>query len=167
MKIVTLVRHGRAHPEAAPGRDFDRQLDDHGRQEVLAMARRLAELDWEPEAILASAAERTRQTARILASALEVPEHRVVCEAQLYLAPPGTLLEVLRGLDPELREAMLVGHNPGLSELARELADLPGLDDLATAAVCRITLAAPDWGSAGRARPRRVELERPPDAAAT
>jgi len=166
VKIVTLVRHGHAHPEAAPWRDFDRPLDDHGRREVRAMARRLVELDWEPEAILASAAERTRQSAQILASVLEVPEHRVVCAAQLYLAPPEKLLEVLRGLDPDLREAMLVGHNPGLSELARELAHLPELDDLATAAVCRITLAAPDWGSAGRAPPRRVELERPPDAAA-
>jgi phosphohistidine phosphatase len=165
VKIVALVRHGRAHPEAAPSRDFDRPLDDHGRQEVRAMARRLAELDWEPEAIVASAAERTRQTAQILASVLEVPAHRVVCEARLYLAPPDQLLEVLQDLDPDLREVMLVGHNPGLSELARELARRPRLADLATAAACRITSPARVWGRAGRDGPRRVELEMPPDAA--
>jgi len=165
VKIVTLVRHGRARPEAAPLRDFDRPLDDRGRQEVRGTARRLAELHWQPEAIVASAAERTRQTAQILASVLGVPEHRVVSEARLYLAPPEKLLEVLRDLDRDFTEAMLVGHNPGLSEFARELAQLPELADLATAAVCRITLAAPEWGSAGRARPRRVELEMPPDAA--
>jgi phosphohistidine phosphatase len=166
LKTVMLVRHGRAQWRDGQFADFDRPLDEQGRVETTAMAHRLAARGWLPEVILASAAERTRQTAQIFAAVLGLPEARVVSVPRLYLAAPTVLRDELSGLETDIGAAMLVGHNPGLSELAQAIVQGARLAELPTTAVCRIALDAPDWGSWHLARPLELELEAPPAAAA-
>jgi phosphohistidine phosphatase len=167
MRLVTLVRHGRAEPQKGATTDFGRPLDRQGVREVHATARELAQLECLPECILASPAQRTRQTATLLARAFALDERQVVLEERLYLAPPEELLGALRRLSPGVLHALLVGHNPGLSELARRLAPAAGITDLPTGALCLITLAAPDWGTLAFGDGRRITYRTPeigPDA---
>jgi len=161
VKALTLVRHGRAEPHDRGMTDFERPLDRRGVREATEMSRRLAELGVTPDCILASPARRTRQTATIFARELEVPERRVLFEERLYLAPAEELLAALRSLGPRVGHALLVGHNPGLTEFLQRLAPEAPARELATGAVCRLTLTAPNWGELGFGCGRDVSCEAP------
>jgi phosphohistidine phosphatase SixA len=57
---------------------------------------------------------------------------------------------------------MIVGHNPGISELARQLAGESATDGLVTAAVCSLTFDTTDWSKIGSGKLRDVMTETPP-----
>ena len=84
------------------------------------MAAWLGEHGVRPQLVLCSTAVRARQTLERVLPALGDPE--VVYEDGLYHVPADLLLERLRALPDRVGQAMLVGHNPGLQELALELA---------------------------------------------
>ncbi len=75
----------------------------------------------------------------------------MIWEKQIYLASVPTLLEHLSALDPDWSRVMLIGHNPGLSELLMHLADLA--TDMPTAAVAILEGPARPWPEALKQRP--------------
>ena len=122
MKRLYLLRHAKAVP-ADPG------LDDHGREltvrgmhDAAAMARYLRKNGFAPDLILASTSARTRQTADLVSR--EVPA-KIDYRDALYLAEAGRLLAAVQVLAQSVDGVMLVGHNPGLEELATLLAREP------------------------------------------
>lgn len=142
---LTLVRHGRAEDKGSGQADFDRSLDRRGVAEVAGMARRCLELSLVPDRVRASAAVRTRQTAEAFAQVLQVPASALSFERGLYLAEVDTLLEAIRGSAEDARHLMLVGHNPGIGELAQQFAPRAQLAGFETAATCTMRLAARAW----------------------
>lgn len=164
MRRITLVRHGHAVAHAAGG-DFERPLDLRGRHEVERTAEAIVRGIGPPELILASAALRTRETAVVLRDAMlglarrdsplasaALPtapaEPAIVFERSLYQADWPQLLEALQHADRSVAHLMLVGHNPGISELALrwsrhfpEHADFAGFG---TAGWCSATFASVD-----------------------
>jgi len=82
-------------------------------------------MDVSPELILCSPARRTRETLdAILPKLAEGTDVRI--EPELYGASVMELLSLLRRTPDPVRSLMVVGHNPGLQELAIELARDPG-----------------------------------------
>jgi phosphohistidine phosphatase len=151
VRRLTLVRHGQAEWQAAALADFDRPLTRRGRAEAASTARRLRAREDEPPPglLLTSPAVRARQTAEILAQELDLPARAVKTVDALYLAPPAEIRAAIAATGGRVGHLLIVGHNPGLSELARELAPEARLDGLATGACCRLTFDAPDWRSLG------------------
>lgn len=144
MKRVLLLRHAKAVAKAAAG-DAARVLAPEGRADMALLAAALSDPDLRPDVALVSPSARTRETWD-LAGLAGVPVEAV--EA-IYDASPDTLLEVLREAPADARSAILVGHNPGIEELAIGL--LGGSDpDLArgmpTAALAILDLPAETWG---------------------
>ena len=133
MKDLLLLRHAKAH-QPAPGQDDrDRALNRRGRDAAAAMARWMAAAGWRPDLVLCSPAVRTRETATILRATL--PAGRLVDVPDLYLASPLELRRCIRAADPSASAVMVVGHNPGLSDLAHALgADNDGRFPTAAAA---------------------------------
>src|SRR6185437_3599368 len=74
-----------------------------------------------PESILASPALRARETAAIAAAHLERLQ-ALHLEAGVYPGSPEALLQLVGTVPEQIETLLLVGHNPGLSELARRLA---------------------------------------------
>ncbi|MCU0759298.1 MAG: histidine phosphatase family protein [Steroidobacteraceae bacterium] len=142
---LTLVRHGRAEQQAPGQLDFDRALDRRGVAEVAGMAQRCLESGRLPDRLRASAALRTRQTAETFARVLSIPAGDVSFERGLYLAEAGELLALLRATPPDTRHLMLVGHNPGIGDLAHQFAPAARLAGFETAATCTIRLEARMW----------------------
>ena len=123
------------------------------------MARHLAGRGARPDLVLSSTAVRARDTLSPLLERLK--PRRVLLERDLYLAPGSALLEHLRSTEEEVGTALLVGHNPGLHELALLLADpespveLPPLSGkFPTAALASFRFPAA-WG---RLKPRAATL---------
>lgn len=155
MKRLVLLRHGEAQPAGAAASDFERPLTLHGRAQALQAAHRLRGAGCVPDAILASPALRTRETATIVATDLERLQ-ALRYELNAYPGSPEALLQLLGALPDEIEVALLVGHNPGLSTLSRRLAALalaPAArsghepPELSTGSLCRIDLAEAAWAS--------------------
>ena len=144
MRRLTLLRHGRAEWPAGRYEDFDRPLDAVGIAQAKRAGDQLAQLPHPPTLCLASAALRTLQTARLAAHALKLDASALHVDRRLYLASAETILEVLEDLAGDARQVLLVGHNPGLSDLAGMLAGKPGAVGLATG----------EWRQYRRAGPR-------------
>jgi phosphohistidine phosphatase len=116
MKRLLLLRHAKAVP-SSPAGDFERELAPRGRRDATIMGAFLRDEGLRPDRILASPARRTRQTAELAATAFD-PAPEVVYQRSLYLAEPHLILELIRDTDPAVETLMVIGHNPGIADLA-------------------------------------------------
>jgi phosphohistidine phosphatase len=121
MKKLLLLRHAKSSWDDPSLDDFDRPLATRGREAAPLVGGELARRDWAPEMVLVSRAVRTRQTWELVAAELGAKAAVEFAEG-LYEASPQALLAEI-GRTPEgVGTLMLIGHNPGLEELAKLLA---------------------------------------------
>jgi phosphohistidine phosphatase len=119
MRRLFLVRHAKA--ELATGRDdYARKLTERGRTDARRIAKALAARHFLPDVLIHSGAARAKQTAEILAAAWE-DKAELEEDPRLYDASVTTLFNRTRALGHALKSVGLVGHNPGLGELATAL----------------------------------------------
>lgn len=123
MLTLTLLRHAKSS-WAEPGLpDIERPLKDRGRKAAPRMGAVMRERWLSPDHILCSTAVRTRQTLGLVLEAYpELARAGRAYDERLYLASGKYLLSVAQSLPPPVGHALLVGHNPGLHELAVMLA---------------------------------------------
>ena len=143
MYRLFVLRHAKSSWKDPGQADHDRPLAGRGRRAAKALARHLREERIEPELVLCSTARRARETLERIEPALGVADVRF--EPALYGASAGALLERLHDVPDHVGSVMLIGHNPGLQELALELAHSgPKLHELAakfpTAALATLEL---------------------------
>jgi phosphohistidine phosphatase len=162
LKRLTLMRHGNAQWKDPQISDFDRPLNRRGHSEAEAMGRRLMELQLVPAMLLTSTARRAAQTAEIVARELGTSGRNLRSQDSLYLAPAEDILKVVRSTGPRIQHLMIVGHNPGLSEVANLLAPSRGIGALNTAAACSFTFDTNSWSTVVASTLRDSFKESPP-----
>jgi phosphohistidine phosphatase len=162
MRRLLLLRHAKAEP-LSRGDDYDRALTHRGRADARRIGEWMASGALAPDRCVYSGAARTRETFEIVAAALPRPMEAEE-ENALYDAPSQRILGLVRGLPPDVRTALVVGHNPGLGELASLLTGEGSASErvrmaakFPTAAMAVIAFDRPDW--AGIA-PRAGRLEK-------
>jgi phosphohistidine phosphatase len=119
MPRLVLFRHAKAERHAASGEDFDRALTERGRRDAYLIGRALAEAGVKPSIALVSASVRTRETWE--ASGLGSAETEVRFDRGLYNASANVLRRVAAVVEEAPGTVVIVGHNPGLHELAVRL----------------------------------------------
>lgn len=162
MKRLTLMRHANAQWKDPDIADFDRPLNRRGNSEAEAMSRRLMELSLIPNLLVTSSALRAQQTADIVSRELGVGTRNLRREESLYLAAPEEILRVVQTTGPRIPHLMIVGHNPGITELANLLTPLSQIEEMATAAVCSLTFDTRSWTAVNAATLRDSQYETPP-----
>jgi len=144
MKILTIVRHAKSswkHPELS---DRERPLSDRGKRNAPQMGKRIRKHGVRPSLIVSSPARRAWSTAKIIAQEIGYPGEFLQREEGLYLASLDELLDVIVAQDNGFNNLMLVGHNPGLTDLVNFLS--PGLtNNLPTAGVVSVEIDQDDW----------------------
>lgn len=116
-KTLYLLRHAKAANAAAGQDDHDRPLSAEGIAQAQAMGRYLQRHNISPQHVLCSDAVRTRQTWDLIA-----PQIPATYSHPLYLATAPALLRLLAETPEDAARLMLIGHNPGLHQLALALA---------------------------------------------
>jgi phosphohistidine phosphatase len=121
MNSLYLLRHAKAEPRAEGG-DAERKLSEAGRRGGKAIAAAMSQARISPELVLCSESARTRETLEAVLPAFKTAP-QIAYEAALYLADAKSLLARLRHVAEIARGVMLVGHNPGLHDLAALISD--------------------------------------------
>ncbi|MBO1750214.1 histidine phosphatase family protein [Actinotalea sp. BY-33] len=171
---LVLLRHAKA--ETAGGTSDElRPLSLVGRRQSQQVGARLLQAGLVPGHVLVSSALRTRQTWELLRGALGEDASPVV-EVQdlLYEARTTDVLELVHGVDPEVRTVLVVGHEPTMSATTAVLARTPevtGAPDAGDLAQVRTGLSTAtfavleveDWAGVGRGTATLREVVRPAD----
>lgn len=147
---LILMRHAKAaHPEDTA--DHDRPLAERGREAAAAMGRWLAGEGIQPDLAIHSSALRTRETWEGVREGAGW-NFDGASERRLYNAPASGIRSVIAG--SEGGTILVIGHNPGIGELAVHLAEAaPGhqrFHDYPTAATTVLRFEATDWPAAMR-----------------
>jgi phosphohistidine phosphatase len=171
MRRLMLLRHAKTENDAPSGRDQDRRLDNRGRRDAAEIGGWIGRHPPFPDLVLVSHAIRAHQTWEIAWEAMKdlVPEPEVELVPELYGAEPSQLLQTIRdasAADP--KRLMLVGHNPGMHELALALAgsgDAAGrkalADNLPTSGLAVLDFGIDDWADVAFRRGRLVQFVSP------
>jgi phosphohistidine phosphatase len=162
MRLI-LLRHAKAE-KAEPGQsDRDRSLTPRGRRDAASIGDYLAHHELVPDTAKVSDARRTRETWEGMASALSAPP-AVDFDDRLYDARAEAILAVVRETSRSARALLVIGHNPGLHDLARLLIAAGDVEPrerlgegLPTAALAVIDFAGDDWR---KLHPRGGRLDR-------
>jgi len=146
MKRLILLRHAKAEKEGPRGGgDAARPLAPRGVADAGALGRTLALAATRIDAIVASPARRALETARLVARELDYPWDAIRVEPAAYLADPDTLLRLVQDRGEDAQCLLLVGHNPGITELAHLLARRFA-EELPTCGAVAIDCAVDTWG---------------------
>jgi phosphohistidine phosphatase len=177
MKTLTLLRHAKSGWDDHVARDFDRPLNPRGRRAARTVGLEMKAQGLAFGLVLASPARRVIETLEEVAAGFGPIEPGFV--QRLYLASTATLLDIVRAAPDGVERLLLVGHNPGLEELAlclsgRDDAGLRGEVEVKypTGTVAEIAFPVERWtdvtegtGSLIRfIRPRDLDPELGPDA---
>ncbi|HYI49670.1 MAG TPA: histidine phosphatase family protein [Allosphingosinicella sp.] len=148
MKTLTLLRHAKSGWDAPVARDFDRPLSPRGRKAARAMGREMKRLQLAFDRVIASPAARAAETI----DGLEQDYGALPAEQdeRVYLASAETLLDLVRATDDAEARLLIVGHNPGMEQLALLLAREGTLRDAIaakypTGALAEIRFEAQSW----------------------
>ena len=133
-----IIRHGVAEErgDAWPD-DTKRPLTEDGTTKWRKASRALARTGLLVDVVLTSPLIHARQTAEIFAAELSPHPALVTVDA---LAPGGSLANVLAEIEKHARRKRIaiVGHEPGLGELAGRLAGMRQALEFKKGAICRI-----------------------------
>jgi phosphohistidine phosphatase len=144
MKTLTIVRHAKSSWGDSSLSDRERPLNNRGERDAPIMGQRIADAGIRPSLILSSPANRAWTTARVIAEQMSYPLEFLQRDADLYLASPNDILDVVVAQDDGFNSLMIVGHNPGLTDLANFLC--PGItNNLPTAGVVAVNIDQEDW----------------------
>lgn len=119
-RTLVLLRHAKSSWDDPDLDDHERPLAERGRRDATAAGRLLAERRIRPDLVLCSDAERTRQTwQRAERAGAHAADVRF--EDRIYGASSYDLLRIVRAVPEQVRGVMIVGHAPGLPDLAERL----------------------------------------------
>jgi len=171
MRRLLLLRHAKTETDAPSGQDQDRRLDERGHRDAAEIGGWITRHKPLPDLVLVSPAVRAAQTWEIAHQAMKDarPQPKVEFLPELYGADPAQLLITIRMAsvtDP--KRLMLVGHNPGMHELALtltgsgdEAAKKALSDNLPTSGLAIFEFAIDDWNEVSFRRGRLVQFVSP------
>ena len=162
---VTLLRHAKSSHDDYSLTDHDRPLNARGERDAPIMGQRLMLKGGRPSLILTSTAVRARRTAKLIAREIGYPLEFIQSERELYLADPGTILDVIAGQDTSFHDIVVCGHNPGMTELACMLSRTH-IDNVPTCGMVVLDTDIDSWDRLGQARCDLVDFDFPKKSSA-
>jgi len=154
MKRIYLIRHGKAE-DGFDKPDFERNLLPKGLKKTEKIAHFLVKQKAKPEQIIVSMAYRTLQTAEVILGVLSLKKNIIKEQKNLYLASSNYMLDTIYAVDDKIQELMLIGHNPGISNLATYLSNVD-IDWMSTSAVVAIDLDIKKWTDIAQGKKKYV-----------
>ncbi len=160
MKYLFLLRHAKS--SWADGRlsDRDRPLNKRGLRDAPAMGQRLAQAEVQPALIVSSPAVRALTTAQFMAEALDLFPDDIVLDERIYGASTERLMTVIHELENERDRIMMVGHNPGFTDLLNQIENVR-IDNVPTCGIATLAFEVDTWAKVEIAQATLVAFDYP------
>ena len=144
MKTLIVVRHAKSSWANIGERDFDRTLNERGKEDAPIMAEKLLKTNIKVDAFVSSSAKRARKTAKAFAEAYGKTKHDIVLSDDLYNAPAGTFYETIEELKDENEAVAIFAHNPGITDFVNTLGET-NIDEMPTCAMFAVQSPINHW----------------------
>lgn len=148
MKKLIILRHAKSSWEELDVSDYDRPLNKRGLLNAEQMGKFLSAKEGMPDLILASSARRALDTAHIIAKQVGYPSDKIKTDRELYLAWVSEILKIVCLIPDEVKKCIVVGHNPGFTDLINYLGIR--LDNLPTASAACFEFDTNKWEKISR-----------------
>jgi len=155
MKILHIVRHGKALQDYHSLQDYDRPLIEKGIINNISIAKQLHEQFVTPGLIISSFAARALHTAHIFAKVMNYSHERVQVNEKLYMGGENEIYSILEILPDELESVMIVGHNPDVTFVANTYGC--NTVSIPTSGVVSIRFKADRWSETGKSKVSQVQ----------
>ncbi len=160
MRSLSLIRHAKSDWSSGAASDHERPLNERGRRDAPEMGRRLRDRGIAFDLMISSDACRALETSEAIRAELGEAAGSLAIEPRLYLVGPIGMLETIEAQAAEIRHLALVGHNPGMTELAQALGAL--LPNLPTCGIVTFDFSdLKDWSDIRQTRAQTIAVDLP------
>lgn len=160
MKTLFLLRHAKSSWDDPDLKDFERPLSDRGNNDAPKMAKRFLKRHDSVACIICSPAMRAKTTARIFAGGIGYDKDDVVSNPELYFAGTNMFLKAASLVDETCETAMLVGHNPAITEFVNAMAN-SDIENIPTCGLVELQLNIDDWADISLGEATLIDFDYP------
>ena len=160
MKTLLIIRHAKSSWHDASMSDIDRPLNDRGKRDAPAMARRLIKTGLAIDRFVSSPAKRARQTAELFVHEFGEKEKNIRFIPELYHATEPVFEAVVDSLDDDDDIVAIFSHNPGITSFASSLSTVR-IDNMPTSGVFAVKSDVKHWRDFRSAGPQFLFFDYP------
>jgi phosphohistidine phosphatase len=151
LKQLFIIRHAKSD-QSFFGNDFERPLNERGKNDAPVMAKRLLDKKIKPDVLVSSPAVRAKRTAELFAENLQMPAAEIVFISALYHAAADVFYNVISKLPDELNTVAIFSHNPGITHFVNSLNTSVQIDDMPTCAIFAVSADITNWSGFTKAK---------------
>ena len=144
MKQLLIMRHAKSSWGDPAVEDFDRNLNERGKEDAPEMGKRILKKGFKPDLIVSSPARRALKTAKDVARELGYDEKNIEQHFAIYEAAIEDVIHVIRNLEDQYERVIIVGHNPAFTGLVGYLGDAL-IENMPTAGAALLELNIKTW----------------------
>lgn len=144
MKRVYLIRHSKSSWSDPSLSDFERPLNNRGNNDAPMMAEKMREKVGSVDLILSSTAVRAKETLNQFIQEDGIEYKELMYDDRLYHAPKDRILRKISDVDEKYESVAIVGHNPGLTDLANSFSNVT-IDNLPTTGIFAVEFEIEKW----------------------
>jgi len=144
MKTIYILRHAKSSWEFPHLSDEERPLIDKGKKRTRLIIQYLQDNNIFPDIIISSHATRACETAKIVARAIGYPSDKILINKTIYHADEDNLIDQFYDISDQFSSAMLVGHNPTLTNFVNLFLD-EKIEWLPTSGLVSISFQTDKW----------------------
>jgi len=143
MKNLILIRHAKSSWNA-PVQDFDRTLEQRGREDANLVANNAMKFLPSNFVIYSSSARRARETALIFAKAILYPVESIVFSDNLYTFDENKLEKLIKSSTNNIENVILFGHNDAITNFVNKFGNI-FVDNVPTAGFVWLQFETDSW----------------------
>jgi len=144
MKSLIIVRHAKSSWDLSAANDFDRTLNERGKKDAPAAAKRLLKRGVAVDAFISSPAVRAKKTAKYFIKEFGKDKSEIIFVPELYEAPTSVFFDVIRNLDDALNTVIIFAHNPGVTDFVNSLTEVR-IDNVPTTGMFAVKVPVKRW----------------------
>ncbi len=144
-KTLFLIRHAKSSWDNIGLDDFERPLNERGKNDAPKMAQRLVKKQVSIDAFVSSPAKRAKKTAEYFIKEFGRKEKEILFIPKLYHASVEAFYNTINEIDNKYNSVALFSHNPGITFFANELTESIELDNMPTCSVFAVQTSIKSW----------------------
>lgn len=151
MKSILIIRHAKSSWEFTDLDDFERPLNERGKNDAPEMAHRLLKERIKIDAFISSPAKRAKKTAQLFIYEFKRNKEEIIYMDILYNASADVFYKVIGSMDEAFDSIAIFSHNPGVTDFVNTLTDVR-IDNIPTCGIFGVRVHMDNWADFEKAK---------------